>query len=385
MPELDLGNPSQEDYEADHRTLLGQISRLEARIATLQSQLQRTTPQTVTSAAAAAVTASSGSTSTSGGSTSYPNITVTLPAWATVNGTGATNTQSGSAPQFTIALPVFGPSGGGHAAGIVPDPGSSTGSTHFLCEDGTWSVPPTGGGGTTTLYNVIDGFQLAWASNTTLTLTSGAAYVDSAAAMVAKTTGQTVTVAGGSPTASTWYYVYLPTSGTAYASTTTPAVNSAGRWEASATAAGATIHDRCLGAVYSDASSHLMNFLHCRASDTYRYNVDIYGNPFHIINGVGSSGVTTATVFGPAHLIGVAILVQNFGGSNEALSWGNSVVTPSNSTLQPHGVSGYVHNPSYSAHMDPLVPIPDHTTFKLNKSASGNTDVFCLGWTGPGA
>jgi len=36
---------------------------------------------------------------------------------------------------------VFGPSGPNHSIGLVPDPGSSVGSTRFLREDGQWSTP----------------------------------------------------------------------------------------------------------------------------------------------------------------------------------------------------------------------------------------------------
>lgn len=43
---------------------------------------------------------------------------------------------------------VFVASGGSHAIGLVPDPGSSAGTTRFLREDATWAVPPGGGGGT---------------------------------------------------------------------------------------------------------------------------------------------------------------------------------------------------------------------------------------------
>lgn len=43
-------------------------------------------------------------------------------------------------------LPTFGPSGGGHAPGAVPDPGGSSGTTKFLREDGTWNIPPGTGG-----------------------------------------------------------------------------------------------------------------------------------------------------------------------------------------------------------------------------------------------
>jgi hypothetical protein len=45
-------------------------------------------------------------------------------------------------------IPVMGASGVSHAAGAVPDPGASAGSTRYLSEAATWTVPAgTGGGG----------------------------------------------------------------------------------------------------------------------------------------------------------------------------------------------------------------------------------------------
>ena len=44
-------------------------------------------------------------------------------------------------------LPVFGASGSGHSQGAVPDPGAVPGASRYLREDGTWTAPPTGGGG----------------------------------------------------------------------------------------------------------------------------------------------------------------------------------------------------------------------------------------------
>jgi hypothetical protein len=54
------------------------------------------------------------------------------PAFSNISGTAAAG-----------QLPVFVASGGSHAAGAVPDPGASAGTTHFLREDATWAVPPT--------------------------------------------------------------------------------------------------------------------------------------------------------------------------------------------------------------------------------------------------
>jgi len=62
----------------------------------------------------------------------------------TLNGAiSAANITSG-----TIApaqLPVFAASGSGHAAGAVPDPGATAGTTRYLREDGTWAAPSGSG------------------------------------------------------------------------------------------------------------------------------------------------------------------------------------------------------------------------------------------------
>jgi lysophospholipase L1-like esterase len=48
-------------------------------------------------------------------------------------------------------LPVFHASGASHAAGAVPDPGATAGTTRFLREDGTWATPIGGSAGGSTM------------------------------------------------------------------------------------------------------------------------------------------------------------------------------------------------------------------------------------------
>ncbi len=71
----------------------------------------------------------------------------------TVNATtlnGAINAANISSGTVNAArLPVFGASGAGHAAGAVPDPGSTAGTTRYLREDGTWAAPAATVGSTT--------------------------------------------------------------------------------------------------------------------------------------------------------------------------------------------------------------------------------------------
>ena len=74
-----------------------------------------------------------------------------------VNSISTTGAPQLSQPAFsnllgTVAvaqLPVFAGSGTGHAAGIVPDPGATAGTSRYLREDGSWFAPPGGGGGGT--------------------------------------------------------------------------------------------------------------------------------------------------------------------------------------------------------------------------------------------
>jgi len=61
---------------------------------------------------------------------------------------GAVNASAISSGTVSAArLPLFGPSGSAHAAGIVPDPGATAGSSRYLREDGSWAVPAGGSGG----------------------------------------------------------------------------------------------------------------------------------------------------------------------------------------------------------------------------------------------
>jgi hypothetical protein len=73
---------------------------------------------------------------------------------------------------------VFDASGASHAAGAVPDPGASAGTSRFLREDATWATPAGGGSGTVTSVSVAtaNGFGGSVATATTtpaITITTG--------------------------------------------------------------------------------------------------------------------------------------------------------------------------------------------------------------------
>lgn len=80
-----------------------------------------------------------------GGTGTVTSIATTAPI------TGGTITTTG-----TIGISDFVASGASHASGAVPDPGSTAGTTKFLCEDATFkTVPSTAGGALTQIAQVI--------------------------------------------------------------------------------------------------------------------------------------------------------------------------------------------------------------------------------------
>lgn len=64
---------------------------------------------------------------------------------------------------------VFGASGVNHSQGLVPDPGSSAGTTRFLREDATWQIPATSSG--VTSFNTRTGAVTLTSADVTTALT----------------------------------------------------------------------------------------------------------------------------------------------------------------------------------------------------------------------
>ncbi|WP_208866727.1 hypothetical protein [Burkholderia reimsis] len=83
--------------------------------------------------------------------TTSGTITVTLSTQSANTVFAGPSSGAAAAPTFRALvggdIPIFGASGSSHAPGGVPDPGSTAGSTRYLCENGTWAVPAGGGGG----------------------------------------------------------------------------------------------------------------------------------------------------------------------------------------------------------------------------------------------
>ena len=65
-----------------------------------------------------------------------------------------TQNENGEITPLKKAVRTMTASGQNHSSGLVPDPGSTAGTTRYLCENGTWSEPNGGGGGTSTPTDV---------------------------------------------------------------------------------------------------------------------------------------------------------------------------------------------------------------------------------------
>ncbi|MEO6911875.1 MAG: hypothetical protein ABI158_13230, partial [Edaphobacter sp.] len=72
------------------------------------------------------------------GTVNATTVNATIVNATTLNGTVSAAQVSGTLN--AAQLPVFGGSGSGHAAGAVPDPGVTAGTTRYLREDGGWAA-----------------------------------------------------------------------------------------------------------------------------------------------------------------------------------------------------------------------------------------------------
>lgn len=150
---------------------------------------------TVTGTTLASNVVSSSLTSAAGGSFGTAAFTATGAYATAAQGTKADNVvtvngiikSNGTTPSAAIAKTDYWDtsamvaSGGSHAKGLVPDPGSSAATTHYLREDGTWVIPPNSGG-TVTSYSSSDLSPIFTTSVATSTTTPAVTFTLSNAA-----------------------------------------------------------------------------------------------------------------------------------------------------------------------------------------------------------
>lgn len=136
----------------------------------------------------------------------------------------------------------------------------------------------------------IDGLNLVWNSGTSISVTSGSAYIEGASAVV--NVPSALTLSGLSLTASTWYHVYL------YLNAGVPAiecVTAAPATAYSGTARSKTgdTYRRYIGSVRTGGSGNIYNFLQIGIKVMYRAGNGV--SPFRIVSNSTSTTQTSAS------------------------------------------------------------------------------------------
>jgi hypothetical protein len=321
------------------------------------------------------------------------------------------------------AMPgAFVAAGASHAAGFVPDPGSTAHTVPYVLTESGWSAQtaivnlgtvtvgvwngstiaaaylPTasssafgickvdgttitasagvisavssGGGGVTSDF--ISGCNLIYDTTTSIQINTGTVGLQSGGTY---TVSSVITL---SPTlaASTWYYVYLTSATTATVSTTAPSSNYQGyAWND-----GTSTH-RYLGAFKTDASSHIYNFV--RVGDDVRYRANTAGSPFEVLpagTATSSTSVSCSAVVPPTAQQMIAMADVGAGAAINYCYFGSSTgMTPTGSSGETFAIGSPAANQGNSTAL--TLNLASQAFLYCNTSASGSTcTVYALGY-----
>lgn len=151
----------------------------------------------------------------------------------------------------------------------------------------------------------IDGLKMVWNSATSLSVTSGAAFIPSLSKCLPSTT--TLTLSGLVLAASTWYHLYL------YLNAGAPAIECVTTAPASAyygtarTKTGDTSR-RYIGSVKTDASGNIYKFVQTNSDVMYEENV--IPAPFNILNNGTATTPTNVDASGVVPITSTSAYVQ---------------------------------------------------------------------------
>lgn len=135
----------------------------------------------------------------------------------------------------------------------------------------------------------IDGLNLVWNSGTSISVTSGSAYIEGAAAVVNMPAA--LTLSGLSLTASTWYHVYL------YLNSGVPAIecvttDPATAYSGTARSKTGDTSRRYIGSLLTDSAGQVLNFKHISDSGAILYRCKQDLAPFRALQ-LGNAIVET--------------------------------------------------------------------------------------------
>jgi len=153
----------------------------------------------------------------------------------------------------------------------------------------------------------IDGLKMVWNSATSISVTSGAAYIQSLGYAI--NSPSTLTLSGLSLAPSTWYHLY------GYVNAGTPSIElvttaPAAPYSGTARSKTSDTSRRYIGSVLTDASGNLYNFLHNATSGFVSHLVTTDATPFRIVSNAQASGSHNVSTAGVSPLTARQIYVR---------------------------------------------------------------------------
>lgn len=181
-------------------------------------------------------------------------------------------------------------------------------------KDGAWAVAAGGGGSLPPGY--IDGLKMQWVSGTAITITSGAAYIESAGAVLMVSAA--IAKAGLSLTASTWYHAYLyDNAGTPDIEISTAAP--AAPYNGTARSKAGDASRRYVGSVRVLASGAIAKF--AQSGGRISYEENIQSDVFSLVVAGSATTATTLTCAGATPTTATHVSLSVYNNSASVVCW----------------------------------------------------------------
>lgn len=153
----------------------------------------------------------------------------------------------------------------------------------------------------------ISGLKMVWNSATSISVTTGAAYIPSLGRL--SLVNATLTLSSLSLTASTWYHLYLyENAGTPTLECVTTAPSAA--YYGIARAKTGDTSRRYMGSVLTDSSGNIFSFVHDARESRIYYRAAVGGSPFMVLTNGSATTSTNISLSGCVPVTGIAVDVQ---------------------------------------------------------------------------
>lgn len=200
---------------------------------------------------------------------------------------------------------------------------AKSGGIYIVDDAGTETGPLGTGGGSATL--AITGCRLIWNSGSSLSVGTGVCYAENGDEIDITST---LTASSLTPSASTWYHIYVYLSGGSPAMevvTTAPAA-----WKGTAYSKTSDTTRRYIGSAKSDASGTpvFYNFEHIVANNQINYRLQSQAaTPFRVLSSGTATATTSVSLAGVVPVTGALAYLRFFNSSDSAAHYGTATLT----------------------------------------------------------